>query len=1593
MQLDDDDDDDDNVAPPEGVRLRAPDDTDGLREDIESGVMNAMQKYVNGYEYGGTRLELSNMAYADKPRYSLAEQREALLKDSTMARRLRGTVTLVDVETNKPLEVRKNMTLARVPYLTQRGTMIHNGSEYACFHGTTKIWTEKGLLPISKIVGAKLDIKVWSWDFTSQQLVLKRVTNWFTRKITSPLGRLSMDAPKGMHPELLQGKTNFSTVWCTPDHQIYAADGSKLPASKAPAVSMISSRMTAAQRQLLIGTMLGDGTIQAPGTYRVSQCAAQKGYVDLKREILKPYLAEGTVTRDSIGKSIVPQARKRGETLPKLYPKATFSTCNFDEMARWREVIYPDGVRNLDRDWFEEGEAPALAFWFCDDGSARYQRNGSNCPAVTLHTNNFTVAEVVKLRDWLMAKWGLNSCVTPKYGKQCQSPRDRMLVLGGEDAWRFLELVAPYVPDCLSYKLLPRPLSLLCGCGASVAPSRKVCTPCYHADIRATSGPLSKSIRVRFGNSANARLAAVAEAPADDDYIYTRWSRIQETQGKGLASLLADTAPAHVLRELEVVYSLVPSAQYSKVRQVYDLEVEDTHNYFANGILVSNCVSQSRLLPGAYTRKTNSGVLECFHRDTQIWTELGMLPIGRIVNEKLDIRVWSYDFERGEFELKRVVNWYRNKVKSGLGRLRYDANGRCPNTFPHHGRGTIWVTPDHKFMEADGGKRPVADTRRPLLVVEEKFTADQEQVVLGSLLGDGYIAPNGIFQESHSLAQSGYLQWKREVLGSFVARDVNAQRASSGFGGAPYVASIHTKSTAYFRRLRRDFYGENGVKILSHGLLDRIDARGLAVWFGDDGCSFLASTSTHASTSCYVVNLATNGFDGTSVEYLVDWLQRRWGIKFSARKVDDKRRAEDAPEQWALWAYGDHAERFLAVIAPYLHPSLAGKLPDRPPVGVCKSCGLEQDRRRRTCNACWIARFVADPTIDTAALRRRFGSMASIRCIAGGGAMPADLNPGLRWDALMSSLGRALPAAPAAVTYTFCEVGYEYEENHGRVLERTSFAYDLEVEDTHNYVANGVLVSNCHFNVRPGSGSAMRMTLDPTDGTYRLKVGTSNVHAYSVFKDLGVTDDELEKRWGPEILEVNRKGYDSRAVDRVYMKAIPKWQRDASLPKADKARNVVEAFSRAQVAGTVLRDNLPNLYNREKAASWRLQGLAMEKLGAAQISGKSTPRAVIVKGNPHYVEGNPKADAFYKELADLVRSNGYEPSFDAGEPNTSPDESAALWVGHSRGQDRLRFAPKGVKTLAVDQFEHRAKERREENAKLMEAAGYKSWAEWPVETRPAPADEHYQVTDDLRRALAELAVARPAPEVEDAPVRRPNLVEATHALLKKSAASAPVKFKPTTAPATHHRYLADDDEHEAYESIGIDGLLAASEKLLAVNRGIERVDQRDIASNDRVYTVDRLMAERVKLDHGKTLRTLMGRLSRRKNLSALGPAAFDPYTVDYLKGNPLATAIEEINPMNIMEQRRRITKMGPGGIGDPNAITIGMQSVDSSQFGFVSPSEGPESERAGIDVRLSYGARVGSDGRIYQIMRNMKTGKKQWVSPSDVKGKTVKLPD
>lgn len=218
---------------------------------------------------------------------------------------------------------------------------------------------------------------------------------------------------------------------------------------------------------------------------------------------------------------------------------------------------------------------------------------------------------------------------------------------------------------------------------------------------------------------------------------------------------------------------------------------------------------------------------------------------------------------------------------------------------------------------------------------------------------------------------------------------------------------------------------------------------------------------------------------------------------------------------------------------------------------------------------------------------------------------------------------------------------------------------------------------------------------------------------------------------------------------------------------------------------------------------------------------------------------------------------------------------------------------------------------------------------------------------------------------------------------------------PFTSPGTRvdrnseEAWRDPDDEHRP---VGVSGILSATTKLLRVNRGEDEPDDRESLAWKRAVTPDARLKERITMDSEKTARQLMKHLARRKSLDAVSPYAFNAYGEGLFQGTPLAAPSEEINPMMLAEAARRITQMGAGGIGSDNAITMEMQAVNPSEFGFISPVEGPESSRAGIDNRLAFGTMIGSDGRIYQKMRNTHTGQVEWVTPRELITKRVAPP-
>ena len=120
-----------NVIPgvPEQQPIRAFDDHPKAREAIFQNVLNAISTRfpIENQRYS---MHIENPRYDEDKRYSFADQKKMILQGGTLSRKLMGDWVLKDKVTGAEIDRRKKMTLAHVPYLTERGTFISNGTEY-----------------------------------------------------------------------------------------------------------------------------------------------------------------------------------------------------------------------------------------------------------------------------------------------------------------------------------------------------------------------------------------------------------------------------------------------------------------------------------------------------------------------------------------------------------------------------------------------------------------------------------------------------------------------------------------------------------------------------------------------------------------------------------------------------------------------------------------------------------------------------------------------------------------------------------------------------------------------------------------------------------------------------------------------------------------------------------------------------------------------------------------------------------------------------------------------------------------------------------------------------------------------------------------------------------------------------------------------------------------------------------------------------------------------------------------------------------------------------------------------------------------------
>jgi len=287
--------------------------------------------------------------------------------------------------------------------------------------------------------------------------------------------------------------------------------------------------------------------------------------------------------------------------------------------------------------------------------------------------------------------------------------------------------------------------------------------------------------------------------------------------------------------------------------------------------------------------------------------------IGKIVNQRMDVEVLSYDPEQDRIVPKRIVNWFDNGTADHFLQFTVAKSGG-------NGRAQFAATENH-LIRTPGGYREAGELvagDRVMLMETHRLSEQQWQVVLGSVMGDGHLSPNrrgrtGVrFRLGHGADQEAYLDWKTSLLGNIGhSRTTNAKGAVfADFSPLPELDE-----------LRQVVYFGDGKKHLTWDYLKALGPLALAVWYMDDGCFTVRSKGVQKRTEGGTgrIEICVEAFSPGSRARVVEYLRDTHGL-------DVKLTTRGARAVSVIQFTTAASVKFQELIAPYVPESMEHKL-------------------------------------------------------------------------------------------------------------------------------------------------------------------------------------------------------------------------------------------------------------------------------------------------------------------------------------------------------------------------------------------------------------------------------------------------------------------------------------------------------------------------------------------------------------------------------------------------------------------------------------------------------------------------------------------
>lgn len=218
--------------------------------------------------------------------------------------------------------------------------------------------------------------------------------------------------------------------------------------------------MSELQLNAVLGSLLGDASLSksSPMTnaIRWNHSSKQMDYVQYKYQTLQEFATREPQlkTNPGYGEYWAVLALKASTIFHSMYVLTHPNNCQQKTVTKafLNQITHPI----------------ALAWWFMDDGSRQKASNTG-----TISTNGFTEQEVQLLSDWLRLKWHL--ATTIRQVKHSSTGNiGYILYLPVNTYIRWMEMIQPYVPECMQYKTMIFTQQCAC-CGTEIPISHKVC--------------------------------------------------------------------------------------------------------------------------------------------------------------------------------------------------------------------------------------------------------------------------------------------------------------------------------------------------------------------------------------------------------------------------------------------------------------------------------------------------------------------------------------------------------------------------------------------------------------------------------------------------------------------------------------------------------------------------------------------------------------------------------------------------------------------------------------------------------------------------------------------------------------------------------------------------------------------------------------------------------------------------------------------------------------------------------------------------------------------------------------------------------------